>query len=70
MCGKTCVSRVVFFGVLDVAVTLGFAFQAVASKLYFRDMSQLKWRFWWVGVCSKRVEIIPKVWCGFLLKLT
>ena len=26
-----------FIGVLDVAVTLGFAFQAVASKLCFRD---------------------------------
>ena len=31
------------FGVLDVAVTLGFAFQGVASKLCFRDKSQLKW---------------------------
>ena len=26
--------------------------------------SQLKWRFWWMGVCSERVEIIPNVWCG------
>ena len=33
------------FGVLDVAVPLGFAFQGVASKLCFRDKSQLKWRF-------------------------
>ena len=33
------------FGVLDVAVPLGFAFQSVASKLCFRDKSQLKWRF-------------------------
>ena len=33
------VSRVVFLG-LDVAVTLGFSFQAVASKLCFRDKSQ------------------------------
>ena len=56
--------RVVFFGVLDVAVSLGFAFQSVASKLGFRDKSQLKWRFWWMGVCSERVEIIPNVWCG------
>ena len=37
-----------FFGVLDVAVTLGFAFQGVASKLCFRDKSQLKWRLWWM----------------------
>ena len=52
------------FGVLDMAVTLGFAFQGVASKLCFRDKSQLKWRFWWMGVCSERVEIIPNVCCG------
>ena len=52
------------FGVLDVSVPLGFAFQGVASKLSFRDKSQLKWRFWWMGVCSGRVEIIPNVWCG------
>ena len=32
------------FGVLDVAVTLGFAFQGVASKQCFPDKSQLKWR--------------------------
>ena len=56
--------RVVFLGVLDVAVPLGFAFQGVASKLGFRDKSQLKWRFWWMAVCSERVEIIPNVWCG------
>ena len=43
---------------------LGLAFQGVASKLCFRDKSQLKWRFWWMGVCSERVEIIPNVWCG------
>ena len=43
---------------------LGFALQGVASKLCFRDKSQLKWRFWWMGVCSERVEIIPNVWCG------
>ena len=30
----------------------------------FRDKSQLKWRFWLMGVCSERVEIIPNVWCG------
>ena len=47
-----------------VAVPLGFAFQGVASKLGFRDKSQLKWRFSWMGVCSERVEIIPNVWCG------
>ena len=52
------------FGVLDVAVPLGFAFQGVASKLCFRDKSQLKCRFWWMGVCSERVEIIPNVWWG------
>ena len=54
------------FGVLDVAVTLGFAFQGVASKLCFPDKSQLKWRVWWMGVCSERVDIIPNVWCGAL----
>ena len=43
---------------------LGFAFQGVASKLCFRDKSQLKCRFWTLGVCSERVEIIPNVWCG------
>ena len=52
------------FWVLDVAVPLGFAFQGVASKLGFRGKSQLKWRFWWMGVCSEWVEIIPNVWCG------
>ena len=58
--------RVVFLGcsVLDVAAPWGFAFQGVASKLCFRDKSQLKCRFWWMGVCSERVEIIPNVWCG------
>ena len=30
------------FGALDVAVPLGFAFQGAASKLCFRDQSQLK----------------------------
>ena len=59
------------FEVLDVAVPLGFAFQGVASKLSFRDKSQLNWRFWWMGACSERVEIIPNVWCdAILLKLT
>ena len=43
---------------------LVFAFQGVASKLGFRDKSQLKCRFWWMGVCSERVEIIPNMWCG------
>ena len=54
------------------AVPLGLAFGescfwgvgCVASKLCFRDKSQLKCRFWWMGVCSERVEIIPNVWCG------
>ena len=36
----------------------------ISSKLCFRDKSQVKWRFWWMGVCSARVEIIPNVWCG------
>ena len=35
------------FGVLDVAVPMGFAFQGVALKLCFRDKSQLTWRFWY-----------------------
>ena len=52
------------FGVLDVAVPLGFEFQGVVSELCFRDKSQLKCRFWTLGVCSERVEIIPNVWCG------
>ena len=47
------------FEVLGVAVPLGFAFESVASKLCFRDKSQLKWRVWWMGVCSERVEIMP-----------
>ena len=49
---------------LDVVVTLGVVLQAVASKLCFRDKSQLKRRFWWMGVFSERVEIIPNVWCA------
>ena len=49
------------FWVLDVAVPLRFALQGVASKLCFRDKSQLKWRFWWTGVCSERAEVIPNV---------
>ena len=55
------------FGVLDVAATLGLAFQGVASKpskLCFRGKSQLKLQFWWMGACSERVEVIPGVWCG------
>ena len=40
----TCVWRVVCLS--DVAVC-------------FRDKSQLKWRFWWIGVRSERVKIIP-----------
>ena len=53
---------------LDVAVPLGFAFQCVASKLGFRDKSQLKCRFLVDGSVlrtgrnhSKRV-----VWCKFV----
>ena len=60
------------FGVLDVAVTLGFALQGVASKLCFRDTFQLKRRLWWMGVCSESVELIPKARGAvqILLKLT
>ena len=49
-------------------LTLGFAFHCVASKLCFRDKFRLEWRFWWMGVCSERVEIIAnfaeatKIW--------
>ena len=50
---------------MGVAVTLGLEFEDVATKLCFRDKSQLKWRFWWMGVCSERVKFIPNVWwCG------
>ena len=58
-------------------VTLGLAFGGqcfwggrwgcdigIAPKLCFRDKFQLKWRFWWMGVCLGRIEIIPNVWCG------
>ena len=52
------------FGVLDVAVPLGVAFQGVASKLCFRDTSQLKCRFWTLGVqtCGV-VQILLKLTC-------
>ena len=60
------------FGVLDVALTLGFAFQGVASKLCFRDKSQLKWRYGWksfqtcgvVHILLKLAELCPgfEVW--------
>ena len=43
---------------------IGICVQGVASKLGFCDKSQLKWQFWWMGVCSERVETIPNVWCG------
>ena len=56
--GESC-----FWGV-GCGRALGFAFQGVASKLCVRDKSQLKRRFWWMGVCSERIEIIPNVWCG------
>ena len=36
---------------------IGIGVQDVAPKLFL-------WRFWWTGVCSERVEIIPNVWCG------
>ena len=39
----------------------------VGFELCFRDKSQLKWRCWWAGVRSERVEIIPNVWCGATL---
>ena len=60
------------FGVLDVAVPLGFAFQGVASKLCFRDKSQLKCRFWWMGVYAQNGSKSFQT-CGVaqnLLKLT
>ena len=47
-----------------MAVTLGSAFEAIASKLCFRDKSELKWRFRWMGVRGDCVEIIPNVWRG------
>ena len=56
--------RVVFLGCWMWPCHWDLRFQGVASKLCFRDTSQLKWRFWWMGVCSERVEIIPNVWCG------
>ena len=43
---------------------IGICVSGVVSKPCFRDKSQLKWGFWWMGVCSERVEIIPNVWCG------
>ena len=49
------------FGVLDVAVTLGIAFLAVALKLCFRDKSQLKWRFWRMAFRSCVVQILLKM---------
>ena len=45
-------------------MTFGFAYQAVASKLCFRDKYQLKLPLWWPGVCSERVKISPNAWCG------
>ena len=56
--------RVVFLGCWMWPCHWDFAFQGVASKLGFRDKSQLKWRFWWMGVCSERVRK-KKVWCKF-----
>ena len=57
--GESC-----FWGVGCGRAIIGFAFQDIPAKLCFRDKSQLKWRFWWMGACSGRVEIIPNVWCG------
>ena len=42
------------FGVLDVAVTLGFAFESVASKLTILVD----------GSVLRTCRIIPTVWCG------
>ena len=43
------------FGVLDVAVPLGFAFQDVASKICFRDKSQLETHKSVLQQCPKRM---------------
>ena len=45
------------FGLLDVAVTLGFAFQGVASKLY----SCCDFGGWEHG--QNVLKSFPKVWC-------
>ena len=51
-----------FIGVLDVAVTLGFAFQAVASKLCVRYKPQSQqWRFLVGGGVLRTCR---NVWCG------
>ena len=43
---------------------IGICVSGCGIEALFCDKSQLKWRFWWMGVCSERVEIIPNVWCG------
>ena len=43
---------------------IGICVSGCGIEACFRDKSQLKWRFGWMGVCSERVEIIPNVWCG------
>ena len=55
--------RVVFLGV-GCGRAIGICVSWCGIKLGFRDKSQLTWRFWWMGVCSERVETIPNVWCG------
>ena len=53
------------FGVLDVAVTLGFAFQAVASELCFHDKFQLKNDFGGWECAQDVSKSFQKVWCKF-----
>ena len=58
------------FGVLDAAV--GFAREAVASRLRFRDKSHLKRRFWWMGlhgIVSRKCRTHSKRVVQILLKL-
>ena len=43
---------------------IGICVSGCCFALCFRDKSQLKGRFWWMGVCSERVGTIPNVWCG------
>ena len=57
-CGESCFSGV------GCGRAIGICVQGVASKLCFRDKSQLKCKFCWMGVCSQRVAIIPNVWFG------
>ena len=52
------------FGVLDVAVPLVFAVQGVASKLGFRDKSQLKMPILVDGSVLRTGRNHSNVWCG------